>query len=119
MQRHTLGLQRIVSCFQVLDKSSGVPQIKTVALMPGWRIVLVEFRREDPDVPIKLVHKMSVEQVKKEMSVQPLEFAETIEVLPRQHIIVFRKPGAKGADGKSCCPMPVSRAALLGRKRND
>jgi len=44
--------------------------------------------------------------------VQPLEFSETIEVLPRQHIIVFRKPGAK-----TCCQTPTSRAALLERKK--
>jgi len=34
------------------------------ALKPGGRVVFVEYRKEDPDVPIKLVHKMSVEQVK-------------------------------------------------------
>ena len=61
------------------------------ALKKGGRIVFVEFRKEDPNVPIKEVHKMSEAQVKKEMSLQPLEWVETIAVLPRQHIIVFRK----------------------------
>ena len=61
------------------------------ALKKGGRIVFVEFRKEDPNVPIKEVHKMSVEQVKKEMALQPLEYVETIGVLPIQHIIVFRK----------------------------
>ena len=61
-------------------------------LKPGGRIVFVEYRKEDPQVPIKEVHKMSVEQVKKEMGAHPqLEFAEVIETLPRQHIIIFRK----------------------------
>jgi protein-L-isoaspartate O-methyltransferase len=60
-------------------------------LKPGGRLVFVEFRREDPKVPIKLVHKMSEAQVRKEMAVQPLEWSETSEVLPRQHIIVFKK----------------------------
>jgi ubiquinone/menaquinone biosynthesis C-methylase UbiE len=60
-------------------------------LKPGGRIVFVEFRGEDPAVPIKLLHKMTQAQVKKEMSVLPLEWVETIGVLPRQHIIVFRK----------------------------
>jgi len=62
------------------------------ALKPGGRIVFVEFRGEDPNVPIKTVHKMTEEQVKKEMSVQSLVHEETIGVLPWQHIIVFRKP---------------------------
>src|SRR5256885_3182781 len=61
------------------------------ALKPGGRVVFVEFRAEDPKVPIKRVHKMTEAQVRKEMTVQPLQWMETIEVLPRQHIIVFRK----------------------------
>ena len=81
-------------------------------LKPGGRIVFVEFRGEDASVPIKLVHKMSVEQVRKEMSLQPLEFVESIETLPWQHIIIFRKP-PKTADGKPCCTQPPSRVALL------
>ena len=61
------------------------------ALKPGGRVVFVEFRSEDPKVPIKEVHKMSEAQVRKEMDAQPLEWLETIETLPWQHIIVFRK----------------------------
>ena len=61
------------------------------ALKPGGRVVLVEFRKEDPKVPIKRLHKMTEAQVRKEMAVHPLEWVETSEVLPRQHIIVFKK----------------------------
>lgn len=61
------------------------------ALKRGGRIVFVEFRKEDANVPIKEVHKMSEAQVKKEMSLHSLEWVETIGVLPMQHIIVFRK----------------------------
>ena len=61
-------------------------------LKPGGRIVFVEYRKEDPQVPIKEVHKMSEAQVKKEMTAHPqLAYAETIATLPRQHIIVFKK----------------------------
>jgi ubiquinone/menaquinone biosynthesis C-methylase UbiE len=62
------------------------------ALKPGGRVVFVEYRKEDPRVRIKEVHKMSVEQLKKEMNVIGLEHAETIETLPSQHIVIFRKP---------------------------
>jgi ubiquinone/menaquinone biosynthesis C-methylase UbiE len=61
------------------------------ALKPGGRLVFVEYRMEDPAVPIKLVHKMTEAQVKREMSVQCVKWAETNETLPRQHIIVFKK----------------------------
>lgn len=60
-------------------------------LKPGGRIAFVEYRLEDPTVPIKLVHKMSQEQVKKEAALPEygLEYLETIDVLPRQHIVLF------------------------------
>jgi SAM-dependent methyltransferase len=62
------------------------------ALKPGGRIVFVEYRAEDPSVPIKAVHKMSEAQVRKEMALQPeMEWIETRKELPQQHIIVFRR----------------------------
>jgi len=53
----------------------------------------VEYRGEDPDVPIKPLHKMAVAQVRKEAALLPLQWVETIETLPRQHIIIFKKTG--------------------------
>jgi ubiquinone/menaquinone biosynthesis C-methylase UbiE len=61
------------------------------SLKPSGRVVFVEFRAEDPQVPIKPLHKMSVAQVRKEMALQPLTCVQTNEVLPWQHILVFRK----------------------------
>lgn len=63
------------------------------ALKPGGRVVFVEFRGEDPSVPIKPLHKMTQAQVKKEMSVLPLQWTTTISALPWQHIIVFTRKG--------------------------
>jgi predicted methyltransferase len=61
------------------------------ALKPGGRVVFVEFRGNDPGVPIKAVHTMTEVQVKKEAAVQPLEWVKTVGGLPWQHVIVFRK----------------------------
>lgn len=61
------------------------------ALKPGGRLVLVEYRMEDPRVPIKLVHKMSEAQASLEMNVFGLKLVENLQVLPRQHILVFQK----------------------------
>jgi precorrin-6B methylase 2 len=63
------------------------------ALKPGGRVVFVEYRKEDLNVPIKLVHKMTEAQVKLEAG-QPefeLHWVETIGVLPWQHVIVFER----------------------------
>ena len=62
------------------------------SLKTGGRVAFVEFRAEDPDVPIKRVHKMSVDQVKKEAAAAGLTFDSVIEKLPWQHLIIFRKP---------------------------
>ena len=61
------------------------------ALKVGGRLVFVEYRLEDETVPIKLVHKMTEKQVRKEMSIFPVKWTETIETLPWQHVIIFRK----------------------------
>jgi precorrin-6B methylase 2 len=61
------------------------------ALKPGGRVVLVEFRKEDPKVPIKEVHKMSEEQIKKEMALFGLTHLKTVGTLPWQHIAIYTK----------------------------
>lgn len=61
-------------------------------LRPGGRLVFLEYRGEDPSVPIKPLHKMTVQQVQREMDVVGLEFVEVRDFLPIQHFIVFRKP---------------------------
>ena len=63
------------------------------ALKPGGRVAFVEYRREDPEVPIKLIHKMSEAQIKKEIGQSEfgLKWKETIKSLPRQHIVIFER----------------------------
>lgn len=63
-------------------------------LVPGGRVILIEYRKEDPSVPIKPLHKMSEAQARKEMAAVGLEWVETKDMLPRQHFMVFRKPAA-------------------------
>ena len=62
------------------------------ALKPGGRIFLLEYRGEDPSVPIRPLHKMTEEQVVREMSVFGLEWTETLDFLPWQHMMIFTKP---------------------------
>jgi ubiquinone/menaquinone biosynthesis C-methylase UbiE len=68
------------------------------ALKPGGRMVFVEFRREDENVPILLAHRMTVKQVLAEMAPHPLKHAKTIESLPWQHVIIFEKKSDKKDD---------------------
>jgi precorrin-6B methylase 2 len=61
------------------------------ALKPGGRVVFVEYKAEDPRVPIKPLHKMSEAQIKREAAVFPLDWERTVSTLPWQHVVVFRK----------------------------
>ena len=61
------------------------------ALKPGGRVAFVEYRGEDPKVPIKRLHKMTEAQVKKEASLFSLKHVETYKKLPWQHVVFFRK----------------------------
>jgi ubiquinone/menaquinone biosynthesis C-methylase UbiE len=82
----------MVDVYHEFDHPWEMTRSMIAGLKPGGRIIFVEFRAEDPKVPIKQVHKMSEAQVKKEMAIHPeLEHAETISDLPWQHVIVFRK----------------------------
>ena len=66
-----------------------VRKLKT-ALKRDGRLVLIEFRREDPRVPIRDEHKMSVSQVREELGADGFRIDRVIDVLPWQHIIVLR-----------------------------
>ena len=61
------------------------------ALKPGGLLVFVEYRAEDPNVPIKALHKMSETQIKREAAAHPLAWVRTVGTLPWQHLVVFRK----------------------------
>jgi ubiquinone/menaquinone biosynthesis C-methylase UbiE len=60
-------------------------------LKPGGRLVLIEYRGEDARVPIRPEHKMTVKQVRTELEPEGFRFEKSLEVLPWQHILIFRK----------------------------
>jgi ubiquinone/menaquinone biosynthesis C-methylase UbiE len=96
LRSNSVDLALMVDVYHEFEFPFEMMDAITRALKPGGRVIFVEFRGEDPAVPIKPLHKMTEAQVKKEMSALPLEWIETIGVLPRQHIIVFRKKSATG-----------------------
>jgi len=66
-------------------------------LKPDGRLVLLEYRAEDPNVPIIAEHKMTVAQVKTELEAEGFVLQPVIETLPRQHILILTKAAAKAA----------------------
>ncbi|HBI42169.1 MAG TPA: methyltransferase type 11 [Planctomycetales bacterium] len=90
----------MVDVYHEFDHPLEMTEAMVKALKPGGRLVFVEYRLEDKDVPIKLVHKMSQEQVAKEMGPHPLRYVKTLDGLPWQHIIIFEKKADKEEAGK-------------------
>ncbi len=91
LEPSSIDLAIMVDVYHELEQPYELLASIVRALKPGGRVAFVEYKAEDPAIPIKPLHKMSVEQVKREASVHPLELERVVETLPMQHIIVFKK----------------------------
>ncbi|MEO8025134.1 MAG: methyltransferase domain-containing protein [Bryobacteraceae bacterium] len=61
------------------------------ALKANGRLVLIEYRKEDPAVPIRLEHKMTIQEAKSEVEAEGFRLEQVLKTLPRQHILIFKK----------------------------
>lgn len=82
----------LVDVYHEFDHPFEMMQGITAAMRSGALLYLVEFRGEDPTVPIKPLHKMSKAQAVREMEAAGLEYISAWSGLPWQHFLVFRKP---------------------------
>ena len=88
----TVDLALMVDAYHEFEYPKEVMEGVVKSLKPGGRVVLVEYRRENPLVPIKALHKMTQKQVRQEMQAVGLQWLETKSFLPQQHLMVFEKP---------------------------
>jgi ubiquinone/menaquinone biosynthesis C-methylase UbiE len=89
----SVDLAFMVDAYHEFSYPREMMQSIVTALKPGGRVVLIEYRGEDPTIQIKRVHKMTVAQVRKELEAVGLKWKETKGFLPYQHFIVFEKAG--------------------------
>jgi ubiquinone/menaquinone biosynthesis C-methylase UbiE len=82
----------MVDVYHELEYPAEMLRAMVDALKPNGRIAFVEFKEEDPSVPIKPAHKMSEAQIRKEASAFGLQWLRTAKTLPWQHLVIFRKP---------------------------
>ena len=87
-----IDLALLVDVYHELEFPEEVLASTVSAMRHGGRVVFVEYRAEDPRVPIKPLHRMSEAQVRKEAAVHGLRWLRTIETLPWQHILIFTRP---------------------------
>ena len=91
LPRNTVDLVLLVDVYHEFSEPQKMLQHIRESLRSDGRVVLVEYRGEDPAVPIRPEHKMTVQQVKAELEPEGFRLDRVSEVLPRQHILIFKK----------------------------
>jgi predicted methyltransferase len=88
----SLDLILMVDVYHEFSQPQQMLRGMLAALKPGGRMVLLEYKKEDPSIPIRLDHKMTVAEAKLEVEAEGFRLARVGTELPRQHILVFEKP---------------------------
>jgi len=92
---NTMDLVLLVDVYHEFSQPQQMLRKIRETLKPDGRLVLLEYRAEDPNVPILAEHKMAVAQVKAELEAEGFVLQPVIETLPRQHILILTKAAAK------------------------
>ena len=97
---NTMDLVLLVDVYHEFSQPQQMLRKIRETLKPDGRLVLLEYRAEDPNVPINPEHKMTVGQVKAEIEAEGFVLQPVIETLPRQHILILTKAAAKAAGAR-------------------
>lgn len=92
LPRGGVDLTLVVDAYHEFSNPREMAQAIHAATRPGGRLVLVEYRAEDPSVPIRPLHKMTEAQTRRELEAAGFRFVENRAFLPQQHFLVFEKP---------------------------
>jgi ubiquinone/menaquinone biosynthesis C-methylase UbiE len=87
----TLDLILMVDVYHEFSEPQKMLRGLRAALKPTGRMVLLEYKKEDPSIPIRLEHKMTVAEAKLEVEAEGFRLARVGSELPRQHILVFTR----------------------------
>jgi len=85
----SVDLELMVDVYHEFSQPQAMLRHLRDALKPGGRMVLLEYRKEDPSIPIRPEHKMSVAEAKLEVEAEGFTLSKVDESLPRQHILIF------------------------------
>src|SRR5215510_1340169 len=85
----SVDLEIMVDVYHELSQPQAMLRKLRAALRPDGRLVLLEYRKEDPAIPIKFEHKMSIQEAKMELEAEGFTLSRVDESLPRQHILIF------------------------------
>jgi precorrin-6B methylase 2 len=88
---NTMDLVLLVDVYHEFSQPQAMLRKIRETLKPDGRLVLLEYRAEDPNVPIIAEHKMTVAQVRTELGAEGFVLQPVIETLPRQHLLILTK----------------------------
>jgi ubiquinone/menaquinone biosynthesis C-methylase UbiE len=88
---NTLDLILLVDVYHEFSQPQRMLRKMRESLKPDGRLVLLEYRKEDPSIPIRPEHKMSEQEGKLELEAEGFHLDQVLETLPRQHILILTK----------------------------
>lgn len=91
LPKQAIDLVIMVDVYHELEHPKAFLEAIKVALKPGGKLLLLEYKAEDPNVRIKAEHKMSVAQVQRELGASGYHLVQKSDFLPLQHFLVFEK----------------------------
>jgi ubiquinone/menaquinone biosynthesis C-methylase UbiE len=91
LPQSAVDLELLVDVYHEFSAPQAMLRHLRNALKPDGRLVLLEYRKEDPSIPIRPEHKMSVAEAKLEVEAEGFALSKVDDSLPRQHILVFTK----------------------------
>ena len=86
-----LDLILLVDVYHEFSQPQRMLQAMRAALKPDGHLILLEYRKEDPTIPIRVDHKMSIPEVRAELEAEGFKLDKVLDTLPRQHLFIFRK----------------------------
>lgn len=91
LPKSSVDLILMVDVYHEFSQPQNMLRRMKEALKSDGRLVLLEYRKEDPHIPIRSEHKMSVAEAKAEVEAEGYKLEKVLKDLPRQHILIFRK----------------------------
>ncbi|HYO80731.1 MAG TPA: methyltransferase domain-containing protein [Bryobacteraceae bacterium] len=91
LPKNSMDLILMVDVYHEFSQPQVMLRKMKEALKPTGRLVLLEYRKEDPHIPIRVEHKMSVREAEMELGAEGFKLEKVLKDLPRQHILIFRK----------------------------
>ena len=97
LPRGQVDLVLLVDVYHELAQPEKTMEQVRQALKPDGRVVIIEYRKEDPNIPIDPLHKMTVQEVRAEVEPVGYKLVEVLDFLPTQHILIFQDAGRRGS----------------------